>query len=289
MKCNECIEKLSAYSDHMLNEEELEQVSAHLVTCPNCQRELKALETMLQSLKELQKTDDVEVPTALHKDITKRIVEEKQGIKKKPISYFKRPYVGGMVAVFIIGAIFIKQSVIDHGWRIQYGQVSKSVLTGAEESENKEESVSAAPRMASEVLDEGQPASEDSSHEASAADNNEINEDVSGGVGPASRYKMDPASSEEVHTANYSEASIASSTWTIETKDKQAVVLFLKDYSKAHNIEISYSSEEGLEDTLILYNCKDQKDLIALLKEDEAVISLTEGPDEGQDVTIFFR
>ncbi len=108
MKCHEVKNKLSAYQDKQLSQDEMNQIASHLKSCQDCQEELHALNLTLHTLGE---ADKIETAPFFTTRVMQRIKEQEGKLSKprrlfNPLELIPVPVLTVVVLIFglLIGA-----------------------------------------------------------------------------------------------------------------------------------------------------------------------------------------
>jgi len=125
IKCEQCLECLSAYVDGELPEDEMKELDIHLNECSACSKELELLKAIVSVCQDLTE----ELPESFETSLHKRLEEAKEDLQVKKGKVFNLRLISQIAAGFILVitlGVFI---------RLDLGKVSKN--QAAEDSAEK--------------------------------------------------------------------------------------------------------------------------------------------------------
>lgn len=285
MKCNECIEILSAYLDGQLSEEEVKVVEAHLAECKLCQKTLNHLKLIISGL---HNSEEVEVPEPFHQDLMERLKNEslqtKQQIhmKKTKIPHYIG-YVGGL-AVALVATFFI----------LPKSGPSMTSMPPHESAEVKSNGRMMAGDVGNQIADEMPSAqavnplqtSGESQIEGKAQV--ELKEEVSITTNSVSdKLENTEVPSTETYVVR-SDGEVHTAYWELETEQVEATVIYLETYAMSHEWVVSYLGSEPKEG-IHLMNGENLQELLEQLKAQTFIQNITILEEGSQEVIIYFK
>ncbi len=98
IKCNLCLENLSAYVDRELPENKIEKMNEHLKKCDSCSKELELLKAIVSVCEDL--TEDL--PESFEASLHKRLVAAKESVRTKQKKGFDLRLITQVAAGFIL-------------------------------------------------------------------------------------------------------------------------------------------------------------------------------------------
>lgn len=257
MNCNECIEKLSLYIDHMLNEEEEKALMAHLDLCETCRREYEALRDMVSWLGEIEEPT---LPEDFHETLMERIKKEQKVVpmKAKP---FKWHYPAGVVATFLVGFLVFSTSI--------------SKNSSARSETAQEPMAMAAPEEKSMAL-EGE----------SKATTEDTKSDVAPQLAYAAESEVESRSQkDELHETGRAENNeqVTPRTWEVTITDEQVFLEALRGYLEEQ--QVNYTLEQGA----VVITQEDDEALLAWLNAREEVNAVHVTKEAGSSLKLFYH
>ncbi len=251
MKCHECIEQLSAYSDHMLTQEEQKEVEMHLKVCPSCREELEILKEILDKISTLQ---DVEVPDTLHGSIMKSIYKDKETKEKNMRLKRWMKY-----SVSIAAALFIVVVLIDESQIVNYKKSESA----------KAESV-ADVRMQENIM---------------LADET-INSEYKTAQAPDSLENIDEQSIGILQSREIQEELLE--VWEVITPEKEKVLELIKEYIGNYELQYQYLLDE-VPGKIIIYQIKNKEELFNKIIQISSITKINKKELEGEDLEIIIK
>lgn len=257
MNCNECIEKLSLYIDHMLNEEEEKALMAHLDLCETCRREYEALRDMVSWLGEIEEPT---LPEDFHETLMERIKKEQKVVPMKAKT-FKWHYPAGLVATFLVGFLVFSTSI--------------SKNSSARSETAHEPMAMAAPEEKSMAL-EGE----------SKATTEDTKSDVAPQLAYAAESEVESRSQkDELHETGRAENNeqVTPRTWEVTITDEQVFLEALRGYLEEQ--QVNYTLEQGA----VVITQEDDEALLAWLNAREEVNAVHVTKEAGSSLKLFYH
>lgn len=263
MKCHECIEKLSAYSDHILAPEEQIEMEKHLENCPSCKEELMFLTYILEGMSQFE---EVEVPSTFHQSMMEKIYEEKSNKPFQKNKLVEKPWIRYMASA--AAALFIVVVLVN---QIPF----------------LEKNTSSSLKM--EALTEALP--EEGSKgggEARLFDAALVQEDQ-GAQDGLTGYALPETPEQAESKIALQEVTVPEEVWEITYVSQTEILETIKEYAKTYELEISYLPDETNPKTLILYEMNDKDELFNKIMEINKDIQIIRNEGEGAHLEIIIK
>lgn len=256
MDCNECIDKLSLYIDHMLNEEEEKALVAHLDLCKTCLREYEALREMVNWLGEIEAPT---LPEDFHETLMEHIKKEQKVVPMKAKT-FKWHYPAGLVATILVGFLVFSTSISKNSSTqsetahepMAMAAPQEQAMAAERESQATKENLTG--NVESQLTDGADSKVESRSHKEAL--------DETGGA--ESKELVDPR------------------TWEVTITDKQIFLEALKGYLEEQ--QVSYTLEQGA----VVITEEEDDALLVWLKAREEVKAVHITKETGNPLKLFY-